>query len=48
MIKLYENISVYNISYKRPTGPKPLHISFHKIDRFIISIYGKIKHFHII
>ena len=21
--KLYENISVYNISYKTPTGPKP-------------------------
>ena len=22
--KLYENISVYNISYKRPAGPKPM------------------------
>ena len=24
--KLYENISVYNISYKSPAGPKPLRI----------------------
>ena len=28
--KLYENISVYNISYKTSTGPKPLHISSRK------------------
>ena len=42
--KLYENISVYNISYKSPTGPKPLHITFNKIDGFIISLDGKIKH----
>ena len=28
--KLYENISVYNISCKTPTGPKPLHIRFDK------------------
>ena len=35
--KLYENISVYNISYKTPTGPKPLRIRFDKGD-------GKIKH----
>ena len=26
--KLYENISVYNISYKSPTGPKPLRVMF--------------------
>ena len=42
--KLYENISVYNISYKSPTGPKPLRITFNKIDGFIISLDGKIKH----
>ena len=42
--KLYENISVHSISYKTPTGPKPLHIRFNKIDGFIISLAGKIKH----
>ena len=42
--KLYENISVYNISYKSPTGPKPLRITFDKIDGFILSLDGKIKH----
>ena len=42
--KLYENISVYNISYKTATGPKPLRIRFHKIDGFNISLDGKIKH----
>ena len=42
--KLYENISVYNISYKTPTGPKPLRIRFDKIDGFIIALDGKIKH----
>ena len=42
--KLYENISVYNISYKSPTVPKPLHIRFDKIDGFIISLDCKIKH----
>ena len=26
--KLYENISVYNFSYKTPTGPEPLPIRF--------------------
>ena len=41
---LYENISVYNISYKTPTGPKPLRIRFDKIDGFIIALDGKIKH----
>ena len=43
--KLYDNISVYNILYKTPTGPKPLHIRFNKINGFIISLDGKIKHF---
>ena len=30
--KLYENISVYSISYKTPVDPKPLRIRFNKID----------------
>ena len=42
--KLYENISVYNISYKTPTGPKPLRIRFDKIDGFIIALDSKNKH----
>ena len=43
-ILLDKNISVYNIPYKPPTGPKPLRIRFYKIDRFIISLNGKTKH----
>ena len=35
--KSYENISVYNILYKAPAGPKLLRIRFDKIDGFIIS-----------
>ena len=42
--KLYKNFSVYNISYKTPTGPNPLRIRFDKIDVFILSLDGKIKH----
>ena len=42
--KLYENISVYKISYKTPVGPKLLRFMFDKIDGFIISLDGKIKH----
>ena len=42
--KLYENVSVYNISNKTLTGPKPFRIRFDKIDGFIISLDGKIKH----
>ena len=42
--KIYENISVYNILYKTPGGPKALRIRFNKIDGFIISLDGKIKH----
>ena len=30
--KIYENISVYIISYNSPTSPIPVHIRFHKID----------------
>ena len=32
---LFENILVYDISYKPSTGPKPLRIRFDKIDGFI-------------
>ena len=42
---LYENISVDNISYKTPTGLKPLYTRFDKIDGFVIALDGKIKHF---
>ena len=40
----YENILVYNISYKAPTVPKLLSIRFHKIDGFIMVLDGEIKH----
>ena len=36
---LYENISVYIISYKTPTGSKPLRVRLNKIDGFIILLY---------
>ena len=42
--KIYENISVYDFSYKTSTGPKPLHMRFDKTDGFIIILDGKIKH----
>ena len=42
--KLYENISISNTLYKTPTGPKPLRIRFDKIDGFLISLDGKIRH----
>ena len=41
--KLYEIISVYNISYETPRGPKPLCIRFYKIDRIkhlVLCDYG--------
>ena len=41
---IHENILVYNILYKTQAGPKPLCIRFNKIDGFIISLDGKIKH----
>ena len=31
----YENVLIYDISYKTLIGPKPLHIRFNKIDIFI-------------
>ena len=42
--KLYENISVYHISYKTSAAPKPLSIRFNKINGFIMVLDGKIKH----
>ena len=42
--KLCGNISVYNISYKSPTSPKPLPIRFDKMNGLIIYLDGKIKH----
>ena len=42
--KLYQIISVYNISYKSPAGLIPWCIRFNKIDECIISLDGKIKH----
>ena len=40
----YENISVYDISYKTSTGSQPLCIRFDKIDGFIMVLDVKIKH----
>ena len=42
--KLYENISVYDVSYKFSMGSKPLHIRFYKMDGFSMVLDGKIKH----
>ena len=42
--KLYENISVYDISYKTSTGPKPTRIRFYKIDGFIIVCGGEFRY----
>ena len=42
--KLYENISVYDISYNTSTGPKPFHISFDKIDGFIRVRGGEFRY----
>ena len=45
--KLYKqknkNIVVYDISYKTPTGAKPLRIRFDKIDGFV-KIHNKIRY----
>ena len=41
--KSYENILVYNISYKTLIGAKPLCISFDKIDGFI-RVYDKTRY----
>ena len=42
--KLYENISVYGISYKTLMGPKPLRIRFNKIDGFMRVCGGKFRY----
>ena len=42
--KLYENISVYDISYKTSTGPKALRIRFDKIDGFIRVRGGEFRY----
>ena len=41
--KLYENISLYEISYKTSMGPKPLLIRFNKIDGFI-GVCGEFRY----
>ena len=43
--KKYENVSVYNVSYKTSTDPKPLRIMFNKIDGFVRVLDCEIKHF---
>ena len=42
--KLQENISVYGILYKTSTDPKPISITFDKIDGSVMVLDGKIKH----
>ena len=39
-VKTYENILVYNISYKTFIGTKPLRIRFDKADGFIRVYHG--------
>ena len=43
---LYENISVYEISYRTSMRPKPLCIMFDKIDGFIMVLDAKMKHYY--
>ena len=42
--KLYENISIYDISCKTSTGPKPLRIRFDKRDGFIRVHGGELRY----
>ena len=42
--KLYENISVYDISYKTLTGPKPLCIRLDEIDGFVRVSRSEFRH----
>ena len=42
--KSFENTSVSNKLYKTPASAKPLPVRFSKIDGFIISFDGEIKH----
>ena len=38
--KSYENISIYDVSYKTLIGAKPLHIMFDKVDGFTRDYNG--------
>ena len=42
--RMFENISVYENSYKNSTGPKPLSIRFNKIDEFSRVHSGEFRH----
>ena len=42
--KICKNISVYDVSYKTSTGPKPLRIRLDKIDGFIRVCGSEFKH----
>ena len=42
--KLYENVSVCDISYKPSTGPKPFRIRFDKMDGFIRLHDGEFRY----
>ena len=42
--KIHENISVYDISYKTSTDPKPICIWLDDIDGFSRVLHGEIKH----
>ena len=42
--ELYENISVYDISYKTSVGPKPFRIKFDKLDGFIRVRGGEFRY----
>ena len=44
MNEAYENILIYNISYKPCSGPKPLRIRFQKIDGYVGVLDVEIKH----
>ena len=49
--KLYETMSVYDVSHKTSTGQKPLHIRFDKIDEFARAYAGELRYlimFHLI
>ena len=36
--KFYENVLIYNVSYKTLIGAKPIHFIFDKVDVFIKDI----------
>ena len=42
--ELYENILVYDISYKTSVGPKPFRIRFEKLDGFIRVRSGEFRY----